>query len=191
MSDYDLLDYIPVIGDLYRYGKLGYNIGAWLANDSDSYNNRLLSNMTDSINAAANSDDAMTALGHVSEAVDYIHQFDTNNCKKYQLAMLYFLGARIFHLHALCACMIYSGDLKELKNVGHTFSDASNYCSKVWSVDKTIFTSNRSLIDQIRAASDEKKKEISESRSKWRMQYRHLYKQKHPVKWYLGMWMFA
>ncbi len=191
MSDYGVLDYIPVIGDIYRYGKLGWNIGSWLANDGDSYNNRVLSSMVDSINQAANSDDAIEALGHVNDAIELIHQIDTDSCKKYQVAIFFYLGARIFHILALCECIIHSDNLKELKSVGKTFSEAKRFCNKVWEVDKTIFTSNRSMIDQIRTSANEKKEEISESRKKWRKQYRHLYKQEKPVKWYLGMWIFA
>ena len=40
MSDYEVLDYIPLIGDIYRYGKLGYKIGSWIANNEDDYNDR-------------------------------------------------------------------------------------------------------------------------------------------------------
>ena len=32
MSDYDAIDYVPIIGDIYRYAKIGYKIGSWLGN---------------------------------------------------------------------------------------------------------------------------------------------------------------
>ena len=47
MDNYSVLDYVPVIGDVYRYGKIGWKIGSWLANEDDSYNNRIQSNMID------------------------------------------------------------------------------------------------------------------------------------------------
>lgn len=194
MSDdnYGVLDYIPVIGDIYRYGKLGYKIGSWLAKYSDDdHNNRIICEMVEIINQAANSDDAFNAIGYLHTATEKLQEFDTDNCKKYQLALLYYLGARIYHVLALCECIIHRNELKELKQVSSTFSGAKKFCKKVWSVDKTLFTDNRSMIDQIRIASDEKKKEINESKRMWRKQYRHLYKITHPVRWYLGMWIFA
>ena len=191
MSDYDVLDYIPLVGDIYRYGKLGYNIGSWLANDGDSYNNSVLSNMVDYINQAANSGDVMEALENINEAIEQIHRIDVESCKKYQLTLFFYLGARIYHLLAICECIIHADDLKKLKSIGNTFSDAKSFCNKVWSIDKTLFTSNRSMIDQIRVASNEKKEEISATRRRWRKQYRHLYKKEKPVKWYLGMWILA
>ena len=191
MSDYEVLDYIPVIGDIYRYGKLGYNIGSWIANNEDDYNNRILGEIVENINQAANSNNAMEALDNINNAIEKIHEFDTDNCKKYQVALFYYLGARIYHVLALCECIIHSDELKELKQVSSTFSGAKKFCKKVWSVDKTLLTKNRSLIDQIRSAADKKKKEINESKRRWKKQYRHLYKVTYPVRWYMGMWMFA
>ena len=92
MSDYDVLDYIPVVGDIYRYGKLGYNIGSWLANDGDSYNNSVLSNMVDYINQAANSGDVMEALENINEAIEQIHRIDVESCKKYQVTLFFYLS---------------------------------------------------------------------------------------------------
>lgn len=190
-NDYGVLDYIPVIGDIYRYGKLGYKIGSWLANNVDDYNNRVICEMVEIINQAANSNNALEALAYLHKAIEKLHEFDSDNCKKYQIALLYYLGARIYHVLALCECIIHRDELKELKQVSSTFSGAKKFCRKVWSVDKTLLTKNRSMIDQIRSAADEKKKEISDSRKKWRKQYRHLYKITYPVRWYMGMWMFA
>lgn len=191
MSDYGVLDYIPVIGDIYRYGKLGYKIGSWIANNEDDYNNRILGKMVENINQAANSSDVDNVLVYINKAIENIHEFDKDNCKKYQVTLLYYLGARIFHVLALCECIIHSDEIKKLRKVSSTFSEAKKFCKKVWSVDKTLFTTNQSMIDQIRTAADEKKKEINGSKKMWRKQYRRLYKETYPVKWYLGMWIFA
>lgn len=191
MNEYEIIDYIPVVGDIYRYGKLGYKIGSWLGNNSDDFNNRIILNMVDYIDKAANSNTAMEAFKNLVEASNIIDEFDFSNSKKYQLAMLYYLAARLYHVLAICQCIIYSEDLKQLKKVGKYFSEAKASCNKVWNVEKTIFTSKRELINQIRNAATEKKQEIAESKENWRKQYRRLYKKEKPVKWYLGMWIFA
>lgn len=188
MSEYSVLDYIPVIGDIYRYGKVGYNIGSWLANNGDSYNNDVLSNMANYTNQAANSDNILEAYDFIQKAYEQVRRVNFDRCKKYQVALFFYLAARIEHIHALCQCYIYQDDLKELKSVGKTFSQAKKYCNKVWEIDKTILTSNRSMIDEIRKASTEKKKEINESRNRWEKQYRALDKRLHPWKYRL-MWL--
>lgn len=191
MDNYSVLDYVPVIGDVYRYGKIGWKIGSWLANEDDSYNNRIQSNMIDCINRAANSDSVLEALNSVVEALRLVEEMDISNAKKYQLALTFYLAARACHVYALCLCIIDSDNLKVLKKAGKAFSDAKGFCNKVWEVDKTLLTSKRELIDQVREAANSKKTEISESRSNWRKQYRALYKKENPWKWYLGMWIFA
>lgn len=191
MSDYEVLDYIPVIGDIYRYGKLGYNIGSWIANNGCDYNNRVLNEMLDNINQAANSDNAIEAIDYINEAVRKIQQFDTENCKKYQVSLFLYLAAKIFHVLAICECIIYKDDLKRLKQTSSTFLEAKKYCRKVWNVDKTLLTEKRSIIDQLRLMSDGEKAEITKSKRKYRKQYRHLYKETYPIKWYMGMWIFS
>lgn len=190
MADYDTLDYIPVIGDIYRYGKLGWKIGSWLSNDSDNYNNGILSQMAGHINNAAHADNVIEAMDEIILAAQKVDDID-NNCKKYQAAIAYYLAARAWHIIALCECITHANDLRELKKVGTSFATAKKGCNKVWTIDKTILTTNREIIDQVRQMADEKKKEISDSRKKWRKQYRCLYKSLHPAKWYLGMWLFA
>lgn len=187
----EVLEYVPVIGDIYRYGKLGYKIGSWFANDETDYNDRVLSDMVKCINKAANSGDEIEALNYINAAVQIIKELDTGNCKKYQIALLYYLAARVFHIFALCECIIHKDNLKDLKQVSTTFSQAKGYCGEVWEIKKTLFTTNRELIDQIRQMAGEKHIEINESIEKYRKQYRFLYKKTHPIKWYLGMWMFV
>ena len=191
MSDYAVMEYVPVLGDIYRYGKLGYKIGSWFSNDSDDYNNRILCNISDYINQATAAESISEVYDCLTQAADCIHDFDGNKSKKYQLALLCFLGARLFHMYALSECILCCNDLKALKKVSKNFTEAKGYCNKVWNIDKTLFTSKRDFIDQIRNATDDKKKEIKESKSKYRKQYRALYKKEKPVKWYLGMWIFA
>lgn len=188
MSDYSVIDYVPVIGDVYRYVKLGYNIGSWLANDGDAYNNSVLSDMVNYTNQAANSSNILEAYDYINKACDQINRINTDSCKKYQVALFFYLAARIEHIHALCQCYVYQDDLKELKSVGETFSQAKKYCNMVWKVEKTMFTSNRSTIDEIRKATTEKKKEIRESRRKWAKQLTELDKQLNPWKYRL-MWI--
>lgn len=185
------MDYIPVIGDVYRYGKLGYKIGSWIANDEDSYNNRILTNMLDCINRTVNYDDINDIYENTIEAANLFKELDLDNSKKYQNAFALYLAARIFHIWGLCECIIYSQDLKQLKQVKDNYVRAKSCCSKIWEIEKTLFTSKTSIIDQVREMADEKKKEINESYKNWRKQYRCLYKSVHPVKWYLGMWLFA
>lgn len=96
MNEYEIIDYIPVVGDIYRYGKLGYKIGSWLGNNSDDFNNRIILNMVDYIDKAANSNTAMEAFKNLVEASNIIDEFDFSNSKKYQLAMLYYLAARLY-----------------------------------------------------------------------------------------------
>lgn len=79
MDNYSVLDYVPVIGDVYRYGKIGWKIGSWLANEDDSYNNRIQSNMIDCINRAANSDSVLEALNSVVEALRLVEEMDISN----------------------------------------------------------------------------------------------------------------
>lgn len=191
MDETVVLEYIPVIGDIYRYAKLGYTVGSWVANADNDYNDRVLSDMIVSINNASDSSDEFEAINYINEAVEAIHSFKTDNCKKYQLALLLYLSARVFHILALCGCMINKYDLKGLKEVKSTFDQAHNFCTKVWNVDKTIFTANRSMIDEIRKMAAQKTHEIIDSKKQWRKQYRFLYKQIHPIKWYMGMWMFV
>lgn len=190
MNDYDVVDYIPVIGDIYRYGKLGYKIGSWIAKDEDSYNNRILSQMVDCINYIGTSDEIFEIYNKSIEAANLFHNFDFDKCKKYQATFALYLVARIFHVWGLCECIMYSHNLKELQKVKKNFIEARNYCSKVREIEKTIFTSKRELIDEVRVMADEKKTEIKESLSMWRKQYRTLYKTTHPIRWYLGMWIF-
>lgn len=191
MDEYGILDYVPVIGDIYRYSKLGYKIGAWIGGSSDDYNNQILSNMVDCLNNVSKADDVIEALEYVKDAIDNSSDFDRDNCKKYQVTLYFYLGARIFHVIALCQCNLHEDDLKKLKEVSSTFSNALQCCANVWDIDKTIFTEKRSIIDQVRGMTGDEKEEIIESRQNWRKQYRHLYKVKHPFKWYLGMWIFA
>lgn len=76
MADYDTLDYIPVIGDIYRYGKLGWKIGSWLSNDSDNYNNGILSQMAGHINNAANADNVIEAMDEITLAAQKVDDID-------------------------------------------------------------------------------------------------------------------
>ena len=191
MSDYNALDYIPVIGDIYRYAKLGYKIGSWIASGDDGPNNQTLSRMAYYLNKVAESQNVLEAMNCVCTAIDTAKSFDMENVKKYQGALFFYLAARVEHVIALCKCNIYENDLDKLKEVSSTFTQAHKYCKQVWSIDKTWLTENRSVIDEIRTMSKEKEKEIGESRRKWRKQYRCLYKKIHPYKWYLGMWIFA
>lgn len=191
MSDYDAIDYVPIIGDIYKYAKMGYKIGSWLGNLGDDYNDRIISNIAYCLNKTTNSVSLYEINEHLEEAVNYMHEFNGDNCKKYQLAFLLFLGARLFHILAIYECIIYSDDLDNLKKVKKTFSEAKKYCNKVRSVEKTFFTQNRSLIDEARGASDSKKEEIESSRKQWRKQYRCLYKRTYPIRWYLIMWIFV
>ena len=170
---------------------MGYKIGSWLSNLGDDYNDRIISNIADCLNETTNSNSLYEINDHLEEAVNYLHEFNANNCKKYQLALLLFLCARLYHIIGIYECIIYSDDLENLKKVRKTFSEAKKYCNKVGSIEKTIFTQNRSLIDEIRDASGIKKKEIKNSRKQWRKQYRSLYKSTYPIKWYLIMWIFA
>ena len=95
MNDYDVVDYIPVIGDIYRYGKLGYKIGSWIAKDEDSYNNRILSQIVDCINYIGTSDEIIEIYNKSIEAANLFHNFDFDNCKKYQATFALYLVARI------------------------------------------------------------------------------------------------
>lgn len=191
MSDYDAIDYVPIIGDIYKYAKMGYKIGSWLGNLGDDYNDRIISNIACCLNKTTNSVSLYEINEHLEEAVNYMHELNGDNCKKYQLAFLLFLGARLFHILAIYECIIYSDDLDNLKKVKKTFSEAKKYCNKVRSVEKTFFTQNRSLIDEARGALDSKKEEIESSRKQWRKQYRCLYKRTYPIRWYLIMWIFV
>lgn len=191
MSDYNALDYVPVIGDIYRYAKLGYKIGSWIAGGDDSPNNQALSKMAYYLNKVADSQNALDAMNCVNNAMDAGMSLNPETAKKYQAAILLYLSARVYHLFALIECILHEDDLKELKKVSSDFSRAQDYCKQARGVEKTLLTENRSVIDEIRTMSKEKEKEIGESRRKWRKQYRCLYKKTHPYKWYLGMWIFA
>lgn len=191
MSDYDAIDYVPIIGDIYRYAKIGYKIGGWLGNLGNDYNDRIISNIADCLNKTTQSTTLHEINEHLEEAISYVHEFNGDNCKKYQLALMLFLGARLFHIIAIYECIIHSDDLDNLKKAKKTFSEAKEFCNKVWTIDKTLFTQNRSLIDEIREASNNKKEEIRSSKKQWRKQYRCLYKKTHPIKWYFIMWIFA
>lgn len=146
--------------------------------------------MVDKINYVGTSDDIYKIYQKAIEGAILFQEIDHGNCKKYQAAFALYLAARILHIWGLCECIIYSDDLKELKKAKGHFIDAKKYCSKVREIEKTIFTSKRNLIDQIREMAIDKKAEVKESMAKWKKQYRLLYKRKHPVKWYLGMWLF-
>lgn len=191
MEEYSVLDYVPVIGDIYRYGKLGWKIGTWLGEQDSSYNHSVLSDMKDNIEKANNSSDVLVFQDYIIEAISCVQRFDFENAKKFHVAILCYLMARAYHCIALCNCYVYSDDLKSLKTCGKDFQNAIDFCEKVGEIDKTLFTEKRSIIDEVRNNANSKKEEISQSRSKWRKQYRALYKKQKPWKWRLGMWIFA
>lgn len=68
-----LLEYIPVIGDIYRYGKLGYKIGGWLSNNSAT--DELLSRMASVIQSACNADNIYESYQHLSDFSDLMDQY--------------------------------------------------------------------------------------------------------------------
>lgn len=190
-EDYGVLDYVPVIGDIYRYGKLGWKIGSWLGEAGSSYNLSILSEMKDKIELANNTSDILEFVDYITEAVSCVNRFDFDKAKKFQVAILCYLMARACHCNALCNCYVYSDNLDLLKKCETNFQEATDWCNRVWEIDKTLLTEKRSIIDEVRNSANSKKEEINQSRSKWRKQYRSLYKKIHPWKWYLGMWIFA
>lgn len=190
-EDYGVLDYVPVIGDIYRYGKLGWKIGSWLSDADSSYNLSILSETKEKIDQANNTSDIIEYYKCINEAVLCASRFDTKNAKKFQWAILCYLLARAYHCYALCSCYVYSNNLESLKQCEEQFQEAIKWCNNVWEIDKTLFTEKRSIIDEVRKNANSKKEEINQSISNWRKQYRTLYKKVHPWKWYLGMWIFA
>lgn len=187
----ELLEYVPLVGDIYRASRLGYKMGSWLGNDRANYNTSILMQMIDLINRAGDSSNVMDAYDYLTQFYESFNTFDSNNFKKYQAALVCFLFARATHITALCECVIDSDDLNELKKVRHRFNEAIHYCKEVWTIEKTLFTEKKDVIDKVRQISDDKKKEIKKSKKNWKKQYRRLYKKTHPWKWYLGMWIFV
>ena len=193
MADYgEVMEYIPLIGDIYRYGKLGFNIMSWLCDDDvDAHNYDVVRRIGDTINRALDSKYADDVVKIIDQGMEIVNEFDSDKAKKYQRAVLLYLVARMLHIHALAECIILQNDLEGLKQVSSTFALAKKACIEADRIPKTYFTAKRSLIDQIRTMCKEKRHEISASKSQWRKQYRCLYKKTYPVRWYLGMWLFA
>ncbi|MCM1220674.1 MAG: hypothetical protein NC548_39915 [Lachnospiraceae bacterium] len=177
-----LLEYIPVIGDIYRYGKLGYKIGGWLSNNSAT--DELLSRMASVIQSACNA-------GTIDESYQYLSNFNNlinqyNGGLKYQNALFIFLTAKATHLLALCEWANNASDLEGLKKVDKIFKFANTVCSNISEINMTLLTTNRDMIKEIRSLVAEEKKNIRDSEMKWRKHCSKLYRIEHPWKFWLG-----
>lgn len=177
-----ILEYIPVIGDIYRYGKLGYKIGGWLSNNSAT--DELLSRMASVIQSACNAGTIYESYQYLSDFNNLIDQYDGG--LKYQNALFIFLTAKATHLLALCEWANNASDLEDLKKVDEIFKYANTVCSNISEINMTWLTENRDMIKEIRSLVAEEKKNIRDSKRKWRKHCRTLYRIEHPWKFWLS-----
>lgn len=95
-----------------------------------------------------------------------------------------YLLAKALHLLAICQW----AENEDENNIKGAFANAIEACTKVSEIEKTLFTSKRDLIDQIRELTASEKKAIKHTRKLWRKQLRAIDKMKNPWK-YLLMWI--
>jgi hypothetical protein len=98
------------------------------------------------------------------------------------------LVARDLHIAALCRWASNPYSIEEQPEIDDCFKKAKEACSMVMQIEKTLFTSNRSTIDQVRALVSDEKKAIRQSRNEWKKHCRILDKHLHPWKYRL-MWI--
>lgn len=178
------VDYIPVIGDIYRYGRLVYKIGTFIAGNDPT--DVLLGKMIDNINRAANAETLEEAEFEISKFSDLVEHYTDG--KKYQNAIMCYLFARGLHIMALCKWARHSDSLDIKYDINELFNKALTTCATVPKIEKTMFTSNKAIIDAIRELTIEEEKAIKNSRRNWKHHCRKLDMQMHPWKYRL-LWI--
>lgn len=176
----NIADYVPYIGDFYKYGKIAYKISSYLLQNNEQ--DKVLSQLYYCVKEAWEADTLEESHNRLKEAGNIADAFDGE--KKYQLAMYGYLLAKALHLLAICQW----AENEDKNNIKETFANAIEACTKVSEIEKTLLTSNRDLIDQIRELTASEKKAIKHTRKLWRKQLRAIDRIKNPWKYRL-MWI--
>lgn len=155
----DIMDIIPILGDYYRAGKLAYRLGNWIGQNNAT--DRLLQGMAEAFERSIDAENGETTLEALKELHDIGEQYAGG--KKYQDALFYSLLAGELYLTASYfwrACK-EEGDAS-IYYTRKFYQLANTACLKVRAINKTIFTENRSTIDEARQLIAELEKSLVE-----------------------------
>ena len=144
----DFLDFVPVIGDCYRAGKIGYKIGEWIGKNNAI--DALLNSMADAFCRCSEAEDGETALDALKELHDIGKQFPGGK-KKYQDAIYYSLLVGELYLSASFHWRAAKEESDaSIYDTEGLYQLAKKACSMVRSINKTWFTNKRAAIDDAR-----------------------------------------
>lgn len=179
--DNSVLDYIPVLGDIYRIGKLGYRISSLIS--SNSATDELLSQMMDLISAASSSDSIEDAHSHLCNFADLASQY--NGGVKYQNVLFNYLSCKGIYLMAICHWSLFADNLKELKNTMEYFNASLSFAKDALNIETTWFTDNRNLVKEVQSIVSTDLLEITDAIKKYERHVKLLDKKLNPWKYRL------
>lgn len=167
-----LLDYIPIVGDLYRAGKMGWKVGSLLG-DYWYGDNQTLTKGVEHLNNAIDSDNPLITKAEAEKAITLFNQSECD--KKYQLALICYLRSHCYYLIAISNIVIGNNDVK--KNFNNAISDLNSVCE----VEATLLTTKKDTILELQEEAKSHILEIKDVKDNWIK----LDKEKHPWKYRL------
>lgn len=176
-----LLDYIPIVGDLYRAGKMGWKVGSLLG-DYWYGDNQTLTKGVEHLNNAIDSDNPSITKVEAEKAITLFNQSESD--KKYQLAYIYYLRSLCYYLIAISNIVIGNNDVK--KNFNNAISDLNSVCE----IETTLLTTKKDTILQLQAEAKSHILEIKDVKDKWLRYYKEQHPWKYRLRWIIPIIIF-
>jgi len=173
----DIIDYIPVAGDIYRAAKFGWKLGS-IANDLMYGHNQLLQRAYNYLQASIKSESIRDTKRNAEYALQLLKKCDDS--KKYQMAYKYTMQSQCHYLLACCNMTLDEGSVK------------SEFRKAIWKlrelswIEVTWFTTNADTIRELQAEGEDYKMQIIEAKREWTQQD----KKRHPWK-YMRWWIIS
>lgn len=175
-------DYIPIVGDLYRAGKMGWKVGSFLG-DYWYGDNQTLTKGVEHLNNAIDSDNPSITKVEAEKAVTLFNQSESD--KKYQLAFIYYLRSHCYYLIAISNIAIGNDDIK--KNFNNAISDLNSVCE----IETTLLTTKKDTILELQAEAKSLILEIKDVKDKWLKYDKEQHPWKYRLRWIIPMILFV
>ncbi|MBR1520707.1 MAG: hypothetical protein IJ635_05660 [Bacteroidaceae bacterium] len=174
------LKYVPIVGDIYKATKIGWDLGTFL-DEYLSENNHMLQKAMEHLQTATDSDNAELAKKEALKSIKLLN--NSKRDKKYQDAYMYLLRGFSHYLIALCNISLSNS------NVYNEFYASIRDLKILCHFELTFLTEKKDEIRELQADAMELILEIEEKKEIWLKHDKIEHPQTYGMSWKI-YWFF-
>ena len=180
----EIIDYIPLIGDLYRGWRIGNTIASLFSSNDDT--DEILAQMIQMINAAVEEENIEKKINIVEQVFELAKR--VNGQKKYQQAVMGYTLIMGGYIGAISYWQTNLWNLDARKELDEYFNNILEGCTSITDISITWFTDNDELVRNVQERVDNLANQVRETKKEMHKHYWRVDKMLHPWKYRL-MWM--